>query len=181
MLIVLAIVGAWIAAAWWLDRRGRQSSPTGSYDALVVPGCAVGADGQPSPALDRRVRGAVALYDRGLAPVIVLTGGTGVHGHCEAEAAALLCRGLGVPDAVLRLERTSHSTRENAKFAAEASGGRVLVVTDAYHVSRCRRVFREYFREADAVASMGREAPMRWQPALREVGCWLKLAATVGR
>lgn len=157
---------AWLLLAIGLDRSTEPPAARG-WDAIVVLGCRVRIDGRPSPSLDRRVRHAVGLWRRGLAPRIVLTGGVGEGTPIsEARAAARLARSLGVPDEALVLEERSTSTEENARFAREALGpGRVVIVSDAYHVARGERVFARHF---DAVATAGvRGAPMGG--ALREV------------
>lgn len=160
---------AWLAAALALDRYGLREPPPGGYDAIIVPGCRVLPDGQPSVALARRTRHAVRLWREGRAPVIVLTGGLGDYPPTEAEAAAAVARNLGVPDSALVLETRSHSTETNAAYAARlVPARRVLAVTDSYHVYRCRMVFRRHFAEADAVGT----APppyYRLRGALREV------------
>jgi uncharacterized SAM-binding protein YcdF (DUF218 family) len=96
----------------------------------------------------------------------------------EAEVAARRCEELGVPASALAVEGWSRTTRENASFAVHhvpgGTAGRVLVVTDAYHVVRAERLFRRSFQAADAVASLGPEAPHRWRPAVREVGALLR-------
>jgi uncharacterized SAM-binding protein YcdF (DUF218 family) len=112
---------------------------------------------------------AVEHWKRGKAPVIILTGGVGTYPPSEAEAAARVARGLGVPDTALVLETRSASTRENAIFArALTQARRILLVTDSYHVYRARWVFRQHFNEVDAVGSL---APPRTRVvgALREV------------
>jgi len=171
-LTVLAVMGgvlaAWIGLAWWLDRAGRQPSPRTRYDAIVVAGCAVWPGGVPSPALQRRVRRAVDLYEEGWAPRIVLTGGVGTHPPAEAEVAARLCRQWGVPEAALIREPWSTDTRENARYAARLVQGSVLVVTDPFHVARCRVLFRRYFAHADAVGAVGGSRRLRARGSLRE-------------
>lgn len=159
----------WLLAALALDRLGRRPPPDGRWDAIVVLGCGVGPDGRPAPALRHRVERAVALWRQGLAPVIVFTGGLGAHPPSEAEAAAAHARALGLPPSAVRLEDRSTSTEENARFtAALHPNARVLVVTDAYHVFRARRVFARHF---PAVAAAGSVAPLpsRARGALREV------------
>jgi uncharacterized SAM-binding protein YcdF (DUF218 family) len=161
---------AWGAAAAWLDAHGQRPHAQGrTYDALVVAGCRVFPDGRPSHALARRVAVAVELWQRGVAPRIVLTGGPSVGAPIsEAEAAARLCEAWGVPRERLVLEEKSTSTLENARFAAELLQGEVLVVSDAAHVFRCRRMFRRHFAHADAVGALGPRGP-RVRLALREV------------
>jgi uncharacterized SAM-binding protein YcdF (DUF218 family) len=112
---------------------------------------------------------AVELWKKGHAPLLVLTGGRGLHPPPESHAAAALAREHGVPDSALRIEDRSSNTVENAEFSHELLGDkRVLVVSDAYHVFRCKLVYRHYYPEvAVAGVPLGRRPP--WADALREV------------
>lgn len=170
VLLTLGTIGvAYLAAAAWLDRRGRREPPDEPFDAIVVLGCAVKAGGRPSPTLARRARHGAALWHRGLAPTLVLTGGVGDHPPSEAAAAAAVVRGLDVPEEALVLEERSTSTEENAREAARrVDARRVLVVTDAYHAFRAERVFARHFEHAVAVGSGGATSA-RVRGALREV------------
>jgi len=170
MLTFLTLAGCWALAAAALDRHGADVDSPGTYDEIVVLGCGVWSGGQASPALVRRTHHAVELWRAGKAPRIVFTGGVGDHPPSEAEAAADIARGLGVPASAMVLEQASTSTEENARFAAEQLGRdrRVLVVTDSYHVFRSQRVFERYFRESRVVGSVGIRS-MRLRGALREV------------
>ncbi len=139
-----------LAAA--LLARGVAPPPPGTYDAIVVAGCRVLPSGAPSQALARRAELALRLYREGRAPRVVFTGGVGRHGPSEASVAAQHAVRAGLPAARVVLEERSTSTRENADFAAALIGpeARVLVVTDAYHVFRARRVFAQAFAQAEA-------------------------------
>ena len=159
----------WLALATSLDAYGHRQAQ-GTFDAIVVAGCRVEPDGQPSLALQRRTRRAVDLWRRQIAPVLVFTGGVGTYPPSEARAAADYAQTLGVPAEVLLLEERSTSTQENARYAAELIGesSRVIVVTDTYHVFRAERVFGRAFAEAKGAGSVA--APhVRTRGALREV------------
>jgi uncharacterized SAM-binding protein YcdF (DUF218 family) len=162
---------SWSVLAWGLDRYGQgRPAPEGRWDAIVVLGCRVFPDGQPSVALARRVQKAAELWAAGRADTIVLTGGRGDTGVVEAEVAATVAEALGVPRSALVLETRSTSTDENARFAAEAiAGRRVVVVTDAYHVLRSERVFARHFEEVHVVGTVSPRWWARTQGALREV------------
>lgn len=152
--LAAAAFAAWTAGALALDTWGARQAPSGHYDAIIVAGCRVDPDGSPSPALEWRVRKAVALWQAGAAPRLVFTGGLGAYPPTEAGAAATFAAALGVPREVMLLEGRSTSTEENAANAAAVlPAARVLVVTDAYHVFRARRVFDRHFGEVDAVGS----------------------------
>lgn len=169
--IALSLASAYALAAVSLERFGlHRSLSQEGYDAIVVAGCAVWADGQPSPALAHRTKHAVRLFERGLAPKVVFTGGVGTHPPSEAEAAARYAMGMGLPERAVVLEDRSTTTAENARFAAEILGAeaRVLVVSDGYHVFRCERVFGRHFNEVRGSGSRGRPAA-RARGALREV------------
>lgn len=153
-----------IACGLALWAEGRRPPPPGPYDAIIVAGCRVDEDGSPGPALARRARRAVELYQQGYADKVVFTGGVGTYGPSEASVAGRYAVELGLPPAAAVLEERSTSTAENARFAADLIGRdqRVLVVTSGYHVFRARRVFGRVFRQAEGA---GVEAPgnaLRW-------------------
>ena len=147
----------WFGMAFALDTYGKTRQPNGIYDALIVPGCRVTPSGKPSEALEGRVRKAVELYQKGVSGVIVFTGGVGTYPPAEGEVAAKFARSLGVPDSAIRIEAVSKTTLANAREAAalfpEPQKMRVLVVTDAYHVFRARRIFDRVFGETESVGS----------------------------
>ncbi len=169
MIVTLSALSlAYLGAAALLDRHGRRRV-SGRFDAIVVLGCRVFADGRPSVSLEGRATKAAALFHEGLAPRVVLTGGLGDAPVSEARAAARIVEALGVPPDALVLEERSTSTEENAREAARLiDAARVLVVTDAYHVFRAERVFRRHFDEATGVGSVGPPSA-RARGALREV------------
>ncbi len=178
LLSVAALLVAWGLGALALDAYGRRAAPSsGQWDAIVVAGCRVMPDGRPSPALERRVRAAVALWKAGRAPLVVMTGGVGEHPPSEAEAAARLAHALGVPESALVRESQSTTTAENARFAARVvDARRVLIVSDTYHVLRCEWLFGRHFAEVRGVGSTPEPWP-RVRFALREVGAVLVEAA----
>ena len=167
--ISLLAVGLWLLAALLLDVTGRREVSGQTFDAIIVAGCRVMPNGQPSDALAERVKLAVRLWERGAAPTLILTGGLGTHAPAEAVAAADLAAALGVPRSAMILEAASTSTEENARLAAQhTTASSVLVVSDAYHVFRVQRVFGRHFDTVAATGSTAHPAP-RIQGALREV------------
>lgn len=137
-------------------------------DAIVVLGAAVWAGGKPSPTLERRTRHAVAFHQRGLAPLIILSGGLGLHPPTEAEAMAAICKDASVPDDVLLLEDCSTSTFDNVQFSADLLWQRdansVIVVTDRFHMPRAAMCFRYLGFETQTSASPSSNFPgSRWR------------------
>lgn len=167
----------WALCAGALDRLGQGTS-VGAFDAIVVLGCAVDAQGTPSPALKRRVEAGAALFHVGRAPILALTGGRVRGRPAEAPGMAAWAARAGVPRGAMVLEDKSRSTRENAAFTARLlPGASVLIVTDSWHLPRARRLFGMHFPR---VGGAGVNGPVRTRAhgALREVPVWIHHALT---
>jgi len=108
--------------------------------AIVVFGTAQ-YDGEPSPVLAARLDHAVDLYERHLAPVVVVTGGN-QPGDRFTEAAAsanyLLERGIPDEDVLREVSGTSswQSLAAVTVFLEERDIKEVLLVSDPFHSLR---------------------------------------------
>ena len=131
---------------------------TEGFDAIVVLGAAIRADGTPGPALIRRLDHGIEMFRQGRARALLLTGGAVVAGPAEAWLMADLARGAGVPDEALVIEDRSKSTLENARFSAaimaERGWRRALLVSDGHHLPRALLAFR-----ASGIAAAGSAVP----------------------
>jgi uncharacterized SAM-binding protein YcdF (DUF218 family) len=132
-----------LAIIAWGTRDAR-----GSADAIVVLGAAHYA-GRPSPVLRARLDHALALWQAGRAPRLLVTGGRRAgDALSEAEAGARYLKRRGVPDSAILMEGVGRTSRESMTAAAavlrEAVGAhpRVLLVSDPFHMLRLELVAR---------------------------------------
>lgn len=132
--LYFAAVSAYLMS-WGSQNRAQKA------DAILIFGAHVRRDGRASTALRERTRHAFELWRRGLAPIIVCTGGIGTWPPAEALVEKQLLQSWGVPEAAILVETTSTSTRENLRNAAALlpRGARVIGVSQAFHLWRCRR------------------------------------------
>jgi uncharacterized SAM-binding protein YcdF (DUF218 family) len=143
VLLVLGYLSVTFIQVW------RASSEDGarSADAIVVLGAAQ-YDGRPSPVLEARLQRALQLYEAGLAPVVVVTGGR-QDGDTFTEATTgynwLVAR--GVPGEAIEKEVQGRSTYESlaatARFLRDENVMEVVLVTDGYHALRVSGIARE--------------------------------------
>lgn len=114
-------------------------------DAIVVLGAWVSPSGTLSSESLRRTNHGIALYRRGLAPTLVLLGGSASGGPSEADARAEQARLHGVPAQAIMTETRVRTTREEAarvKELLQSKGARtILLVTNAGHLARARPLF----------------------------------------
>ena len=115
-----------------------------SADAIVVFGAAE-YSGHPSPVLRARLDQALAVFHRGVAPVVITTGGAaGDPTFSEGGVGRDYLMRHGVPERSLIAETRGHDTAESALRVGvimRANGLHSCVaVSDAYHVFRIRKL-----------------------------------------
>jgi len=136
--VVVAIL-AWIAMVVAVIVVGArdQAAPA---NAIVVLGAAQ-YEGHPSPVLRARLDHALELYQRSLAPVVIVTGGTGAGDTTsEAQVGRRFLLEHGVPDSAIVMETrgltTSQSVHAVAAIVSTLPGRRVILVSDPFHMLR---------------------------------------------
>ena len=148
-----------LVAVLWVGARDRAAPA----DAIVVLGAAQ-YSGRPSPVLQARLDHALALYRRGLAPRVILTGGT-APGDRTSEAAVgrSYLRRAGVPATAMLMEAEGRTTRASLTAVAAVAGPlairRVILVSDPFHLLRARTIARRLGLEA--LTSPAQRLPLR--------------------
>lgn len=139
-LVVLVIVLAmWMSFVTAIVDSGRRDEAQHA-DAIVVLGAAQ-YEGHPSPVLKARLGHAAALWARGLAPRMIVTGGRGV-GDTTSEAAVgkryLVQHGVPADSIALDIEglTTSQSMLAVRRILGREAYPAVILVSDPFHMLR---------------------------------------------
>lgn len=139
-LLALLLVGlTWAATVVTVAVHAARDEATGA-DAIGVLGAAQ-YNGRPSPVFRARLNHAAALYQRGLAPVVLVTGGVGARDTLnEAHVGRDYLVQLGLPsDAVIPLaggNDTYASISQIKDWFEGRASRRVLLVSDGFHMLR---------------------------------------------
>lgn len=142
MTFALWVVSAAAVLIWSSRDEARPAQ------AIVVLGAAQYA-GRPSPVLRARLDHALDLWNRHLASILILTGGTGL-GDTTSEAAVgrTYARKRGVPDSAILVESEGRTTSESMRAVAgmlEVRGLQsALLVSDPFHMLRLRILARRF-------------------------------------
>lgn len=139
-LLLVSYVGATFVQVW----QASGNDDTRSADAIVVLGAAQ-YDGQPSPVLEGRLDHAFDLFQEGLAPMIVVTGGRRDGDRfTEATTGYNYLRERGVDDEAIRKEVKGHTTYESLAAVARFLGAEgiddVVLVSSASHTKRLSQI-----------------------------------------
>ena len=121
---------------------------------ILVLGCAVWEDNEPSPMLRDRLDAAIALYRDGVAPKLLLSGDNSIAEYSEPDCMLRYTLAQGVPPEDIFLDFAGFSTyesvyRSHAVFLAD----RMIVVTQKYHLFRALKACKALGIEARGVAS----------------------------
>jgi uncharacterized SAM-binding protein YcdF (DUF218 family) len=187
IVVLAAIVAAGLLLynAAQIMREAEVDEPHAAA-AIVVFGAAEYV-GRPSPVYRARLDHAYELFERGLAPVIITTGGAGGDPrYSEGQVGRDYLESRGVPDVNLIAETQGDNTDESVQRVVKimlANGMHsALLVSDAYHLYRARQMMA---REGVQVyisprpGSVPKTALGRWMSALRESFSYLLYRAHV--
>lgn len=139
--VILLLALGWASIVVAVALAGAHDEAT-TADAIAVLGAAQ-YNGRPSPVFRARLDHAAALYQRGLAPVVLVTGGVGVGDTVsESEVGRRYLTKAGLPEnAVIALaagSSTAAAMTSVAHWLGARDSRRVLLVSDGFHMLRLR-------------------------------------------
>mgnify|MGYP001342054212 FL=1 len=143
VLIAMLVVGGTAFRVWQVARVDERRP----VDAVVVLGAAQ-YDGDPSSIFAARLRHAQALYEQGLAPRIVTTGGNRAgDSFTEAEAGRRYLLSRGVPASAIVTVPVGSDTLTSVQAVADRARRdgwtTALLVSDPWHSLRSRQMARD--------------------------------------
>lgn len=137
MLVLVAVVLGTASRVWWVARQDDRPRS----DAIVVLGASQ-FDGRPTEVFRSRLDHAKQLYDRGVAPrVVVLGGGAPGDRTTEGASGAAYLRAKGVSAVAVGEGRNTLQSVQALKRVFAARGWQsAVLVTDPWHTLRSRRM-----------------------------------------
>lgn len=140
LVVVITLGIAWSSYAWQQIDQTIQKAIPRCADVGIVLGAAVWGEG-PSPSLRERLDGALALYEEGYVPYLLVSGGLG-EGKKVTEAAVMrdYLIAHGVPSEHILLEPRATNTYENLLFSQQVMEmydlHDAIVISHDYHLAR---------------------------------------------
>ncbi len=175
-LLLLAVAGAFLLFFGVTGSRivrAAAESPNQKADVIAIFGAAEYA-GRPSPVYRARLDHGYALFQKGMAPVVITTGGAAQDPDFSEGGVGrdyLLRR--GIPEQALIAETQGSDTAQSAARVANimrANGmHRCIAVSDAYHVFRIRALLEHE----------GVQVELAPRPESRPHPLWERLAAVM--
>lgn len=146
VVLLLCATGMLLWCRWVYNQIENYAMHDGAApsDAIGIFGAAE-YDGKPSPVYRARLDHALALYRRGIAPLIItLGGGADEDQFSEGAVGREYLLGKGVPEGAIIAETVSRNTEESGRriaVIARANGlRRLVIVSDGTHLFRIHEI-----------------------------------------
>ncbi|MGH9586590.1 MAG: YdcF family protein [Acidobacteriaceae bacterium] len=167
--VLLAAAVLWVG---WVDSQIRYYSARDEAqpaDAIAVFGAAE-YDGRPSPVLRARLDHGLALYQQGIAPLIItLGGGSPADRHSEGGVGRSYLMAHGLPSSAIIAETESSNTEQSVRRLAVIARAnrlrRIVVVSDGTHL----------FRVHALCSSRGLDVLTSPRPEARTLPLWMRM------
>ena len=130
----------------------QQAAELTDADCILVLGCKVHEDGNPSHMLEDRLKRGVALYQAGAAPKLLMSGDHGREEYDEVNSMKAFAVNAGVPSENVFMDHAGFSTYESMYRAKEVFGAKkIIIVTQRYHLYRAIYIAQQMGLEAYGV------------------------------
>ena len=151
---LVALLVVYVGVTFWQVWHASHEDHAQPAQAIIVLGAAQ-YNGTPSPVLKARLDHAAQLYERKLAPVIMLTGGRQPGDQfTEASAGEAYLLRAGVPASAMQLESQGRNSWQSLAAAArilkQQGRTKVILVSSPYHSYRIERIAHEVGLEGHA-------------------------------
>lgn len=139
------------AGAWILT---PESGMPEELDCILVLGCGVRENGEPSLMLQDRLEMGLQLYEAGVSPKLLMSGDHGRTDYDEVNTMKDYVMERGVPSDDVFMDHAGFSTYESMYRAREVFGAdRILIISQEYHLYRAVYDARQLGLEAWGVAA----------------------------
>ena len=130
----------------------EEAAELKDVDCIVVLGCQVKEDGNPSDMLADRLRRGIELYNQGVAPKIIMSGDHGQKEYDEVNTMKQVAVDAGIPSNNIFMDHAGFSTYETLYRAKEIfEADKIVVVTQKYHLYRTMYIAEKLGIEAYGV------------------------------
>ena len=139
-------------------------------DCILVLGCLVRSEGNPSDMLADRLRRGVELYQAGAAPKLLMTGDHGQTNYDEVNTMKQYAMDEGIPSSDIFMDHAGFSTYESLYRARDIfQAKKILIVTQEYHLYRALYVAKALGLEAYGVSADYRNYSGQTMRDIREI------------
>lgn len=177
LLIVLAIVICTILINASVKKHGKsrlitieEAAEQKNIDCVLVLGCLVKPNGNPSLMLEDRLEKGVELYQAGATTKIVMSGDHGQENYDEVNTMKEYAIEKGIPSEDVFMDHAGFSTYESIYRIRDVfEADKILIVSQEYHLYRALHIAKKLGIEAYGVPAKDKKYAGQTMRDFREV------------
>lgn len=147
----------------------KEYSKIKDIDCIIVLGAGVWGD-RPSPMLKDRLDKAITLYEKGIAPKIIMSGDHGKEDYDEVNIMKDYAIEKGIPSEDIFMDHAGFSTYDSIYRAKEIFGAKkIVIVTQEYHLYRALYISKSLGVQAYGVMAEPKKYGGQFYRDIREV------------
>lgn len=148
----------------------EDAAQLSDVDCILVLGCKVNSDGNPSAMLEDRLRRGVELFQAGAAPKLLMSGDHGTVTYNEVLSMKQYAIDRGITSSDVFMDHAGFNTYESMYRARDVfQAKKVLIVTQDYHLYRALYIAQALGLEAYGVAANYRNYSGQTARDIREI------------
>lgn len=148
----------------------EDAAKLSDVDCILVLGCLVKNNGEPSHMLEDRLKMGVSLYNAKAAPKLLMSGDHGQKEYDEVSAMKTYAVNAGIPSSDVFMDHAGFSTYESIYRAKDIfQAKKIIIVTQEYHLYRALYIANALGLEAYGVCADYRTYSGQTMRDIREV------------
>lgn len=148
----------------------EDAAQLSDVDCILVLGCKVNSDGNPSAMLEDRLRRGVELFQAGAAPKLLMSGDHGTVTYNEVLSMKQYAMDRGIASSDVFMDHAGFNTYESMYRARDVfQAKKILIVTQDYHLYRALYIAQALGLEAYGVAANYRNYSGQTARDVREI------------
>ena len=139
-------------------------------DCIIVLGCKVKSDGEPSDMLEDRLRRGVELFQAGAAPKLLMSGDHGTMTYNEVQSMKQYAMDHDIASSDIFMDHAGFSTYESIYRALDIfQADKIIIVSQEYHLYRALYIAESFSIEARGVSADYRTYSGQLKRDIREI------------
>ena len=148
----------------------ESAAQLGDVDCILVLGCKVHPNGNPSAMLEDRLKRGVELFHAGAAQKLLMSGDHGTATYNEVHSMKQYAIDNGIASSDIFMDHAGFSTYESMYRASEIfQAKKIIIVTQEYHLYRAIHVARSLGLDAYGVSADYRNYSGQFARDVREI------------
>jgi vancomycin permeability regulator SanA len=144
------------------------------YDCIIVLGAGI-KNRQPSPMLEDRLSTAIELYNKGVAPKIIVSGDHEYTDYDEVNVMKNYLKDNGIPSSDIFMDHAGISTYDSIYRARKIfKVNKAIIVTQKYHLNRALYIAKNINMKATGVSATKRRYLGQTKRNIREFAARIK-------